>query len=791
MSFESTRRVLRRPSIDAQDQLARPGFDSARSRLVRAGLATILASLAFVASAQAGGISVNQSAIASPADPYFVLDLGQTQTVTIAGTTNVDDTDNVNIDCYRDDGASGMEVATVAANVTVTNGTFSATVPIADLNTGTGNASQLCRLRAVDTNGPAPTTGLNAFTGPRIAYSYLTGYDTYDFYLFEQQLTGADDYLSLSGCGLDESYIDDATGAYAGHGFYCNDWVTAPAASDASESGITVDGKPAYAPNTAYDANNSAAGKPHVTIDSATQNPTNGDLTLVETEPIVFCQGNPTVANVAGCATFIPAGVQDVRTFTQTDDAHVVIAHDVFSSTDGTAHDVDLLLENDQAFGTTSGVNQDYLFPGQSSWVQTSGGESETVPADSMGTIYVRNVNVPDGSESDPLGAITYFQAPSGPLAFTTHSGQGNAIFDAPDHLSVPASGSATLDYAYSTDTTADALNSDVANSKDAVIPPAVTITAPAGGTTVSITPVTVSGAASAGSGVQGLTVDGSPATVANDGSWTTSLTPVVGAQTITVTVTSQAGNTASANETFTYTPPASTTSTSTTTTTTTPAPSPAEVDQTTASRKVRGQFAVLGGSIGARAGSVTYSFQYGPTSSYGRTTKSQTLPASTDTVAVGIAARRLIPGRTYHYRLVVTHSAGQISYGTDMAVRTTRVKPRRIRDHIYAYWDQHAPYEYRLVGRMILPTGLTHAVACRTRGTVIITAVDAHKVIARHRVKVSGACTYTSTFHFTATQLRGSGRSSFSMQFGGNSQLGGRSARTLNVLYGPHKVTQ
>jgi hypothetical protein len=773
--------------INTRVQRARRGFGLTPRRLIPAGLVAVVASLLFAPGAQASPI-LTQSAITSPSGPYYVLDQGQTQTVTISGTTNVDDAGgDVDIGCYQDDGSSGTEVDVVAPNVTVQgDGSFSVTVPIANL--GTSNTSQLCRLRAVDSDNPPPTTGLNAFTGPQTAYSYLqtsvNGSELYDFYLYEQQLTAAADYDSLGGCGLDDSYTQDATGAQIGSGFDCNDWTNQLAQSDASNSGITVDGEPAYAPDTAEDATNSAAGLPAITLDSVTQDPTNGDVTLVETDPIVFCQGNPAPASISGCATFIPAGVQDTRTITQTDDGHVVLIHDAYSSTDGSAHSVDLLLENDQAFSpTTGGGDQDYLFPGQSAWVQPTGGETETMPAGAIGTTYVRDVNFPDGELDAPLGAITYFQAPSAPLAFSTQGGNGNETFDAPANLSVPASGSATLDYAYATDTTLDALNSEVASSKDDVVPPAVTIAQPADGATVSSSPVTVSGTASAGSGVQGLTVDGSAVTVANDGSWTTSLTPTLGAQTITVTVTSQAGNTASTHESFTYTPPATTSSTTSTTTTATP--SPAGVDQTTASRKVRGQSAVLGAST------VTYHFQYGRTGAYGHTTGSQTLPASTTATTVGIAARRLIPGSRYHYRLVVTDSAGQISYGADMVVRTPRVKPRRIRDHITAYWAQHAPYGYRLDGRLVLSHGLTKKVGCKTRGTATVTVVtQTGHTIAHRRLKVTAQCTYHGALSFAAAKLPGSGRLAFHIRFGGNRQLRGHSARTLNVLYGPRKVT-
>jgi sugar lactone lactonase YvrE len=219
----------------------------------------------------------------------------------------------------------------------------------------------------------------------------------------------------------------------------------------------------------------------------------------------------------------------------------------------------------------------------------------------------------------------------------------------------------------------------------------------------------------------------------------------------------------------------------------TTPTPTTAAgVDQTTASRKVRGQWAVLGGLVAANNGPVSYRFQYGPTKSYTNTSTTKTLTASTTDRAVTMIVRRLLPGTVYHFRLVVTDAAGGTRYGSDRTLKTRRVIPRRVRDHIYSFWDQHAPYGYRVHGRMVLPPGLSHAAACQTRGTVTITATTAHKLIARHRVNVSAGCRYASTFRLSTTQLPGSGRASFSMRFGGNQQLQARQARTLNVLYGP-----
>ena len=141
--------------------------------------------------------------------------------------------------------------------------------------------------------------------------------------------------------------------------------------------------------------------------------------------------------------------------------------------------------------------------------------------------------------------------------------------------------------------------------------------------------------------------------------------------------------------------------------------------------------------------------------------------------------------------RRQLADSAGRISYGSDMVVRTPRIKPRRVRDHITTYWAQHAPYGYVLEGRLVLPHGLSKPVACATGGAATVTITRAGHTIAQRRLKLTAHCTYHTALSFTAAQLPGSGTLKFQMRFGGNRRLQGRPARTLNVVYGPRNVTR
>jgi hypothetical protein len=271
--------------------------------------------------------------------------------------------------------------------------------------------------------------------------------------------------------------------------------------------------------------------------------------------------------------------------------------------------------------------------------------------------------------------------------------------------------------------------------------------------------------------------------------------TASTGTYTYQVTATSQDGQTATTQVSYTVTaatptPTPTPTPTTTTTTTTTPLPPPTESgsDVTTSARGVRGQSATLAGLVVAHTDAVTYRFQYGSSSRYGRLTATRTLAASTTPQAVTTAIRGLVPGSRYHYRLQVIDSNTTISDGADTTLSTPRVIPRRVRDHIYHYWDQHPPYSYRVAGRLVLPHGLSRTTACHTHGHATITITHGITVLAVHRVKLTVACTYTTRASFTAGQLAGSGHMFFHMAFSGNHQLRARPARTLKVLYGPHK---
>jgi alpha-tubulin suppressor-like RCC1 family protein/phosphodiesterase/alkaline phosphatase D-like protein len=79
-----------------------------------------------------------------------------------------------------------------------------------------------------------------------------------------------------------------------------------------------------------------------------------------------------------------------------------------------------------------------------------------------------------------------------------------------------------------------------------------------------------------------------------------------------------------------------------------------------------------LNGSVNANGNSTTVAFEYGPTTAYGTTISGTPSPVTgTSAVPTSAAVGGLLPGTTYHFRVVATNSVGTI-YGEDVAFTTT-----------------------------------------------------------------------------------------------------------------------
>jgi hypothetical protein len=84
---------------------------------------------------------------------------------------------------------------------------------------------------------------------------------------------------------------------------------------------------------------------------------------------------------------------------------------------------------------------------------------------------------------------------------------------------------------------------------------------------------------------------------------------------------------------------------------------------------------AVLVGTVNPNGSATTYFFQWGLTTAYGVDSVAHSAGHGTKPVSVSTAARDLIPGTTYHYRLVATNGAGT-TVGADRTLTTAGNPP-------------------------------------------------------------------------------------------------------------------
>jgi hypothetical protein len=418
-----------------------------------ASLTALVAALVFsgLMGAPAAQASITGSQITTPADPSFFNadEAAPTMpTFAISGTASGGNpaTDKVDIRCY-----SGGTSKVVAASVSLgSDGSFS--VPSASLNK---IVDLTCRLRAVpagsDPSNVTPYSGPLVGIGERDSTTVGGGPNDghlYDYYLYAPEQTASFDYASLGGCGLNDGYLFDPTYALTTTTFYCNAGLFYGESPAPTRSELQIDGTNAYAPDQAEGINPNATGLPALSyvysVDAHT-----GDLVVHETDPLVKCPAAAYPPTTASCASFAAAGVSDNRTITQDHDGHISWITDVFTSTDGNAHSLDLLWDNSQHFwgGFGSSTQVEFEFPGQSSFSTHVAGDAVSLPATAPGTILVRMHGASDGDMATGQGAIVY-DRPAAGATFTAVSTY-NSEFTLHETGAVPAGGSTGFRFAY------------------------------------------------------------------------------------------------------------------------------------------------------------------------------------------------------------------------------------------------------------------------------------------------------------------------------------------------------
>ncbi|MGH2974941.1 MAG: hypothetical protein ACRDLL_08765 [Solirubrobacterales bacterium] len=423
--------------------------------------------------APAAQASITGSHVTRPKNPrYLVYNQDHPNTFAVKGTTSGGNraTDKVDLLCFH-----GTTYETVASAVPLANdGSFS--VHAADLSK---IQFKLCRLRAVPA-GSVPVN-LGPFKGPllggdaRRTYKVSGGPNDgtrYDFYVWAQQRAGAFDYDSLGSCGIDDAYLTDSTLDIGTVTFYCNAWLSNyenfanKAASKRSE--VRVDGTNAYASYGPYAINPQASpGFPTVHF-SLKVDPVSGDTTIHESEQLVKCPQQTFPPTPASCPRFVPTGVLDKRTIVQNHSGHLATITDRFKSTNGKAHRLDLLWQNDQRFfGTGASFDATtvaYRFPGQRHYSTHAIDDAVDLPKTAPAAIFVKQQGKPDGNRSSGRGAIVYDRHATSATFNQLTTSQSD--FYLHQHAKVPSRGSAAFHFAYAQAFTQKAVKSLASLSK-------------------------------------------------------------------------------------------------------------------------------------------------------------------------------------------------------------------------------------------------------------------------------------------------------------------------------------
>ncbi len=528
--------------------------------------------------AAANAIEPATSQITSPAGPTYTLnnqsEPSPSEVLKIEGTTNI--AGAIALRCYYI-GTKGEESLLLGDATPNGSGAFSLSVEAKSLHLGP------CVLRAVpvaDTGahppGDAAEEAADPFHGPRIAGSVFRVFTEnklpYDYEVESNTLAGYYDFESVGDCGLDYSQLFAPSSLVpSDYLFDCNAALYQqddPPSGSATRSELRIDGANAYGPATADYVNERiqnelktdkeplkpVPGAPQIAV-TATPEP-GGLVTIHEVDPIVKCAPETVFPPTAtSCTSFVSTGVQLERTWQTSSANHVAWMTDTWRSTDGAAHSLNALY--DQELVNAEEAGGAYEFPGSSTFSTATKGQMVTLPSGAGAIYYKEDAATPAGGDGiHPQGAIVYDTRPNEQLSVYLSSEAKEIYngFEMPYQATIPAGGTYTLRMAFIQAYTLPEVEM-LAGEALASYHPTLTIGKPANGETVSTPNVTVSGTASDSERTPTLTVDGKAVSVGAGGAWSTSVALSKGANTITAVATNQVGLTAEKTVSVTYTP--------------------------------------------------------------------------------------------------------------------------------------------------------------------------------------------------------------------------------------------
>jgi hypothetical protein len=415
-------------------------------------------------------------------------------------------------------------------------------------------AGYQCRMAAIPTGGDPGSTNLATYSGPqawgggRQTYRFSAGRGNEnklnDFY-FESARPGIyNDYLSIGSCGLcDTRLIDPVSGALGSKYL----WYDNAASYRTHSSGgperpyITVDGQGVYTATSQKVLDSKGlTGGPGLSA-SMTQDPTTGDVTIVEDDVPTTCPAFPPAG--ATCTTFASATVAVKRTIVEDLGGFRVRITDEWRSLDGQPHALDIDADEYQQSNALG-----FRFPGDATYGAAGAADSTRTGFPALTTIGFSSDRLSPASLDEPVGTLT--TTPSPTQALFTSSVNGFLLRHV---VTVPATGVATIRRVYVIAADEGTLATRTAAARDLIEAPQVAIDAlPA---TVSAAALKVTGTASDSGALQSVTVNGAPVAVTGT-TWSADLALTPGPNTITAVATDGQGNATTATASVTYAVP-------------------------------------------------------------------------------------------------------------------------------------------------------------------------------------------------------------------------------------------
>lgn len=486
--------------------------------------------------------------------------------VLVAGTATAADGDLADIRCASrapDGSVDAQAVFSGGSGITVSGGAFSQSVSAI----GQGG----CRIVA----GPATVDAIDpaAFTGPRYfgaEHSVTTvgggpnAAVVRDFYAGVTRPTLDADFTSIGhgGAPYDMAPVDGSGDLpyYAEKLWWANAALFSRAYGGAgARSQLQVDGINAFAPDAAqslYAGSASASGLPSITVESVDIDKATGDVTHVSTEPFVTCPttggANVTAdsATAGSCPEFVPSGVAVKRTVVLHVATSSMETKDRWVSTDGKAHDIDVLYAQYQHEAPPAQIG--YRFP----WVDGStagthvAGDVIAPPPGRVSSIFVKvKVDSPDDDPRYTQGSLTLSTKPD-LIRFTN-----GFIFELGYRRTVPATGALPIDQRFTVGTrraVVERLASDMETRAGNGLGVAITSATKVSGYDPAYT---ISGTTTTQGGVKSLVVNGAAVAPSADGSWSARVQLKPGANPLSATVTDNAGDSAAAAGSVSFTP--------------------------------------------------------------------------------------------------------------------------------------------------------------------------------------------------------------------------------------------